>query len=69
MGNAHSALPHDPLESAVTHPIAPVANEIDKVIGSLFNSCLTFDRGQLDLVESRKLSKNVSGNLVEEAKG
>jgi hypothetical protein len=35
MGNAHSALPHDPLESAVTHPIAPMANEIDKVIGSL----------------------------------
>lgn len=33
MGNAHSALPHDPLESAVTHPIAPAANEIDKVIG------------------------------------
>ncbi|KAI9551033.1 Protein numb [Daphnia sinensis] len=30
MGNAHSALPHDPLESAVTHPIAPAANEIDK---------------------------------------
>ncbi|XP_046649840.1 protein numb-like isoform X1 [Daphnia pulicaria] len=30
MGNAHSALPHDPLESAVTHPIAPMANEIDK---------------------------------------
>nr|CAH0112423.1 unnamed protein product [Daphnia galeata] len=31
MGNAHSSLPHDPLESAsVTHPIAPAANEIDK---------------------------------------
>lgn len=32
MGNAHSSHPHDPLESAVTHPIAPVANEVDKVI-------------------------------------
>lgn len=38
MGNAHSSLPHDPLESAsVTHPIAPAANEIDKVIGSFLN--------------------------------
>ena len=39
MGNAHSSLPHDPLESAVTHPIAPsVANEIDKVIESFLVS-------------------------------